>query len=170
MCSPDTPVSFNNLATVVNSACAWWRSNCCASCSCHQVHAVVCVCTKKQASSQIQTKSGRSEPSWSLTTDDWSGCVHVAGTLSDSEEEEAVGTHATVVSSDVEEHNAGYQSGVGVLRRSADVQGQMALKDAFNQELYGSRTNGGRGLLGRRRPNCFSWPRPAQERAPDSPR
>lgn len=40
----------------------------------------------------------------------------------------------------------------------ADVQGQMALKDAFNPQLYGSRTNGGRGLLGRRRPNCFSGP------------
>lgn len=107
---------------VVNSACAWWRSNCCASCSRHQVHVVVCARTRKQANRQIQTKSGRSEPVWSLTTDDWSGCVHVAGThvagtLSDSEEEEAVGTHATVVSSDVEEHNAGYQSGVGVLGR-----------------------------------------------------
>lgn len=101
---------------------------------------------------------GRSEPIWSLNTDDWSGCAHVAGTLSDSEEEEAVGTHATVVSSDTGEHNAGYQSGVGVLRRSAHVQGQMALKDAFNQELHGSRANGGRGLLGRRRPNCFSGP------------
>lgn len=35
--------------------------------------------------------------------------------------------------------------------------GQMAVKDAFNQELYRSRTNGGHGLVGHCQSNCYSW-------------
>lgn len=149
--------------SVVNSASAWESSNSGASSTRFPL------LLRPQEASQprrIETKSGQSVLIWSLKTDarTWTTCLDacMADMPSDlKKEREKLSGHMPLLSHQTwRSIMLNPQSELPHCRPPAKgiLPGQMAVKDAFNQELQRSRTNGGYGLVVHRQSNCSSCP------------